>query len=207
MLGISVNDCDLILDLGAPNFEPIEGFAKLIEILIPKIPFLTRWRTFTLLGTSFPATMAEIKKSPSTILRCEWLLYKRVVTSLTKTGIRLPTFGDYGINHPDFVALDMRKLKPSASIRYTTDDGWLIIKGSNVRDNGFKQYQDHCRSVTGSHEYMGPKFSQGDKYIYNCATGAAGTGNLTTWRKVGTNHHLTKVTQDVASFFDSSGVP
>ncbi|MEI7881504.1 MAG: hypothetical protein WCI95_11585 [bacterium] len=46
---------------------------------------------------------------------------------------------------------------------------------------------------------MGPKFSQGDKYIYDCATGTAGTGNLTTWRKVGTNHHLAALNHTASS--------
>ena len=54
---------------------------------------------------------------------------------------------------------------------------------------------------------MGPEFSEGDRYISECAGGSAGTGNLTTWRKVGTNHHLEKVVRDISSLFGSSAAP
>lgn len=206
-VGVDSEDCDFILDLGAPNFEPVEGFERLIETLIRKMPYIARWRTFTLLGTSFPSTMAEIKQSPTTIRRWEWVLYKRLVGSLVRANVRLPTFGDYGVNHPDLLLLDMRLVKPSATIRYTTEDGWLIVKGPNVRDNGYEQYRDHCRTVKASASYMGARFSEADRYISECAAGSAGTGNLTTWRKVGTNHHLEKVVQDISSLFGSLAAP
>jgi len=198
--------CDLILDLGAPNFVPVDGFAKMIEALIRRLPYLSRWRTFTLVGTSFPSTMAEIKQSFEKIPRWEWILYKRLAANLSRGSIRVPAFGDYAINHPAPLSLDMRLVKPSASIRYTTDDAWLIVKGPNVRDNRFDQYRGHCQKVINSGSYMGPSFSQGDKYIDACAAGGK-TGNLTTWRNVGTNHHVEKVVRDVSSLFGSSSVP
>jgi hypothetical protein len=204
---IDVEVCDLNLDLGAPNFEPVEGFAKLVEALIRKLPYLGRWRTFTIMGTSFPSSMAEIKRSPATIPRSEWILYKRLVSSLLKANVRLPTFGDYGISHPALLSMDMRLVKPSATIRYTTDDGWFIVKGPNVRENRYEQYRDHCRTVTGSACYMGSRFSEGDRYIFECAAGSASTGNLTTWRKVGTSHHLEKVVRDISNLFGSSAAP
>lgn len=207
IVGVNVNDCDLILDLGAPNFEPVEGFTKLVGTLIRRVPYLTRWRTFTLMGTSFPSTMAGIRRGSTVIRRCEWVLYKRLVRNLLEAKVRLPTFGDYGINNPDLLSLDMRLVKPSATIRYTTDDGWLIVKGPNVRDNGYEQFREHCRTVMAFAGYLGPKFSGGDRFISECAGGVAGTGNLTTWRKVGTNHHLEKAVRDVSSLFGSSAAP
>ena len=194
-----MGDLDLVLDLGAPNFIPIEGFTRLVKRIIGRIPQLDQWRTFSIISTSFPASMAEIKESPKTLQRYEWLLYRRLIDDLGAEGLRLPTFGDYGINHPDVVDLDMRFVKPSASIRYTIDDSWFVIKGPNVRDHGFAQYRNHCRELVSSPEFMGPDFSFGDGYIAQCAAGIASTGNLTTWRQVGTNHHLQKVVADVAS--------
>lgn len=203
-IGIGAVDCDLILDLGAPNFQPIDGFAKLVEALIRRLPYMERWRTFTLLGTSIPPTMGDVRKSPAIIPRSEWILYKKLIESLRKIKVRLPTFGDYGISHPAPVLMDMRFVKPSGTIRYTRDDDWLIVKGPNVRDNGYGQFKNHCQLIVGSTGYLGAEFSEGDKYISKCAVGAAGTGNLTTWRKVGTNHHLEKVARDISSLFGSS---
>ena len=197
--GLGLDGLDLILDLGAPNFVPIDGFARAVKAVIGKIPNLNEWRTFSLISTSFPASMAEVKKSPDTIPRYEWLFYEKLVKDLGNEGMRIPTFGDYGINHPDVLDLDMRFVKPSASIRYTIDNAWFIIKGPNVRDNGFAQYRDHCRTLVASSEFLGPGFSFGDLYIDQCAAGVGSTGNLTMWRQVGTNHHLQKVVVDIAN--------
>jgi hypothetical protein len=87
----------------------------------------------------------------------------------------------------------------SASIRYTTDSDWLVVKGRNVRQYGFEQYFDLCRALVERPEYYGPAFSWGDEYIGRCAAREVGPGNATTWRKVGTNHHITVVTRAIAN--------
>jgi hypothetical protein len=201
---IRPNVCDLILDLGAPNFDPVNGFAKLVESVIRRLPYLQDWRTFTLMGTSFPATMAGIKTSPTRVPRSEWLLYRVVAGNLSEMKLRVPSFGDYCINYPRALPMDMRLLKPSASIRYTTEEDWFIVKGPNVRENQFGQYQSHCRTVMNCCDYFGPGFSSGDRYISECAKGVVSTGNLTTWRQVGTNHHLEVVAHGIANFFGAS---
>ena len=199
------DESDLVFDLGAPNFDPLEGFAKVVEALIRRLPYLRNWRTFTLLSTSFPPSMGEIKSSPISLPRSEWLLYQMIAASLSRARLRIPTFGDYSINYPNSLPLDMRLLKPSATIRYTTEKAWFIVKGPNVRDNLFEQYRTHCRTVMRSPDYSGPSFSAGDKYISDCARGTGSTGNLTTWRQVGTNHHLEVVARGIANFFGVSG--
>jgi len=191
--------CDLVLDLGAPNFEPIEGLAKLTAAIVGKLPYLSHWGSFTLMGTSFPSSMAEIGMGSTIIRRWEWTLYKRVVELLMDSGHRLPAFGDYAINYPDVPLMDMRLLKPSATIRYAIDDAWLIVKGKNVRDYKFEQYRKLCQVVMGSPHFLGAQFSVGDQYIANCAAGRGKTGSLSTWREVGTSHHLEKVVRDIAS--------
>lgn len=197
--------CDLILDLGAPNnFEPISGFARVVLALIRSLPHLKMWRTLTLLGTSFPSSMAVIRSSPATVPRNEWLLYQAVAMGLAKAKLRIPSFGDYCINHPSVLQLDLRLLKPSATIRYTTERTWFIIKGPNVRENQFEQYRTHCHTLVNSGHYSGPDFSAGDKYISECARGTGSTGNLTTWRRVGTNHHLEFVAHGIASLYEIS---
>lgn len=200
-LDVSPNECDFVLDLGAPNFEPIDGFTKLIHALLSRLPYQNSWQAITIIGTSFPETMAEVKGSPVLLPRWEWLLYKTLAAKLAKQGTRVPTFGDYGINHKDVPQVDMRLVKPSATIRYTIDDKWFIVKGPNVRDHGFEQYRSHCRTVTKSPYFRGSGFSMGDAYIQNCSLGKEKTGNLPTWRKVGTNQHLEKVVQDIANLF------
>ncbi len=202
---VNIEECDLILDLHAPNFEPVSGFAKLITNIIKNLPYLDQWRTFTILGTSFPSSMGELNSGLSIIQRYEWLLYLIICEINTAASIRIPTFGDYGISHPNVLQLDMRIIKPSATIRYTIDDAWLILKGLNVRDNGYEQYHDLCKKITTSSHFNNVDFSEGDRFIIDCANGGS-TGNLTVWRRVGTNHHLEKLVVDISSFFASSDI-
>ena len=206
-VNIKPSEVDLVLDLEAPNFVPLVGFCRVVQAIVKRLPYLSKWRTFTILGTSFPHSMGEVKGNAEKLHRYEWLLYKKLVAAFRPEKIRIPAFGDYAICHPDVPRLDMRLVKPAASIRYTIKDAWYILKGPNVRDNGFEQYRGHCQKLVASSHYSGSDFSDGDKYIFDCASGSGSTGNLSKWRAVGTNHHLAKVLQDIASFFGSSSNP
>lgn len=198
-------ETDLVLDLGAPNFVPLDGFSKMLQSVVLGLPHLDEWRTFTVIGTSFPATMGELGRGAQLVDRHEWLLYRRLIGGLSAAGRRLPTFGDYAVAHPEVLLLDMRLVKPAASIRYAVDDAWYILKGLNVRDHHYAQYRTHCRTLISSPYFAGRGFSAGDAYIDDCANGVVTTGNLTTWRWVGTNHHISKVAEDIASLSGSQG--
>jgi hypothetical protein len=203
ILKIQPNSCDCIIDLGVPNFVPLDGFSIVIQTIISKLPYLNDWRTFTLLGTSFPETMGSLKKGVEIVPRYEWQLYKKLIAGFRKAKLRLPAFSDYVISHPQVLDLDMRVVKPSATIRYTIDNDWYIVKGDNVRDYKFEQYRELSEQIRASRYYYGSAFSWGDNYIQECANGNAKTGNLSTWRQVGTNHHIEKVIRDIASFYAS----
>jgi len=191
--------CDLVIDLGAPNFQPLDGLTRLLGSLIEKVPHLNEWRSVALIGTAFPSSMAEVSLGLSEVERSEWVMYRALVPLLEGRGIRVPDFGDYVVSHPAVVHLDMRVVKPAASLRYTTRDGWLIAKGKNVRDHKFEQYRALCGAVVNSGEFAGPELSYGDTYIESCALGTASTGSLTTWRTMGTSHHISQVVKDVAN--------
>lgn len=199
-LSIPLSELDLVIDLIAPNFDPIEGLAELIKNVLTGDPIFQQTRSTTIAATSFPASMAEVTGPIQFFSRMEWLLYKRLM-SIWPAGQRKPAFADYSIATPSLPQGDMRFLKPSATVRYAVDDGWVIAKGANVRDYGFAQYRTRCASVVTSAGYLGREFSEGSLYIDDCRSGIASTGNLSTWRWVGTNHHITKVVDDLASLY------
>jgi len=198
-LSVQPEECHLVFDLEAPNFEPVDGFVKMVQSLIAKLPNLEKWRTFTICGTSFPETMGQLKVGVQILKRYEWLVYKMLIKRLAPSN-RKPAFGDYVVAHPETVRVDMRLVKPAASIRYTIDDAWYVVKGQNVRDHGTAQYVKHCASLISSGLFAGNSFSAGDEYVRNCALGKVKPGRLTTWREVGTNHHIEKTVVDIASF-------
>src|ERR1700686_2601977 len=81
----------------------------------------------------------------STVWRSEWTLWCGVTAD---RGIaRKPIFGDYAIAHPQPPEVDPRVMRASASIRYTTADVWMILKGKNLKQHGFKQFHDVSKSL------------------------------------------------------------
>lgn len=191
--------CDLVLDLAdiSNSSNPVQLIARSIFNMMPA---RERWRRVILAAASFPVDLSDVDAATTTTIpRREWQLWQslqRRRTGLPQQGI---IYSDYAIAHPVPRELDPRIMIMSASIRYTTDEDWLVIKGRNVRQYGFEQYFDLCRTLVERPEYRGPTFSWGDQYIERCAARAIGPGNATTWRKVGTNHHITVVVRAIAN--------
>jgi len=207
-LKIQLNKIHLILDMDAPNYIPLEGFAKLIKKIIYNLPYLNEWRTFSILGTSIPKTMSEIKKGVKILDRYEWIFYKRIIEDFEKENSRLPTFSDYGIYHPNILLpRDMRQINSSANIKYTINDKWFIVKGRGIKVEGgldLEQFRDLSKTIISTQYYYGSNFSFGDDYIEKCANGKTKTpGSLTRWIQVCTNHHIQKVIKDIANYYAS----
>jgi len=197
-VGTDIRSADLVLDLRALTPDEPMDVGGLVEIA-ERLPRLSRWRTFTVAATSFPRNLAGLPPSDfSLIPRGEWDLWENLVRG-SRLIDRLPTFGDYGISHPEPSEVDPRIIRPSASIRYTHDSCWLVPKARNLRDYGYDQFHEVCEALVRRTEYAGRQFSWGDNYIYDCAARRVGTGNLTTWRKVGTSHHLAFAVRQLAS--------
>lgn len=196
--GITPQMTDLLVDVRGIDAGTLERTCALVREASEAIPQLNAWRSFALAGTGFPNTLAGLPPQDiSRIARTEWALWRRLSR---QRGIRrVPIFGDYGISSPAPPDVDPRIMQPSASVRYTSDNEWVVVKGRNLKDHGYAQFHDVCRRVLRVPEYSGQDFSWGDRYIYDCANRRASRGNLTTWRKVGTSHHLTFVVDQLAN--------
>lgn len=197
-LNVGISDTDLIVDLCDQHFLPVTVFVQTLRASLQRLPMLNRWRTFTVAGSSYPKTLADIG-AISMAPRREWALYRELVRQIGHE-CRIPTFGDYVVAHPDPVELDMRLIKPFAKLRYTTTEDWYIAKGRAVRTFGFDQYRVMCDAVIRQSFFDGAAFSDGDQYIAKCAAGAETTGNLTTWVWVSSNRHITRVVADLSTF-------
>jgi hypothetical protein len=199
-VGVPITDTDLIVDLDTPNYVPLRAFVRSLGIMYEMIPTPNRWRTLTIIGSSYPESVSDLESR--FVTRYHWLAYKAFVSAL-KRDSRIPTFGDYAAAPLDPPNLDMRMIKPLAKLRYTKDDEWYIAVGSNVRTNGFGQYRAMCAELIQQSFFSGSDFSEADGYIDGCAKGKEKTGNLSTWVWVATNRHLTKVVYDLANLYAS----
>jgi T4 beta protein len=189
---------DLLLDL--EDLGADENRALLVaRYVLSMAPNPSQWRRVIVAGASFPEDLSDVgAETIATLPRREWDVWRALQRKPAKLPRKDLVYGDYAIAHPIPKEIDPRVMLMSANIRYTASN-WLVIKGRNVRHYGFDQYFELCKVLVGRAEYSGRDFSWGDRYIDDCAAGMIGPGNATTWRKVGTNHHLTLVARTLAS--------
>jgi hypothetical protein len=200
-VGVQPESVHLLFDFREIPADAVGRLALSFNSLLAIVSGIQRWQTVTLAGSSFPRDLSSMERDSSEfIIRGEWRLYRQVRSLVEdQYNVRL-VFGDFGVSHPDPPPdIDPRLMRPSASIRYTTSEAWMVLKGTNVRENGFEQFHSLSEQVMRSEEFRGRDFSWGDNYIADCATRQATTGNLTTWRRVGTNHHVAVVVEQLSS--------
>ena len=197
-MGVMMPEVDILLDMNGPNYEPYQDFGKAFSFALDHFGNTSMFRNFVLVGTAMPDSLAHVPMGSTEIVRHDWRFYQTLMQQLPPT-TRRPIFGDHTIVHPGFTATNPRMLNPSAKLIYTTSDVWAIRKGSSFRAEP-GQMQGHCERVVAdpAFEFRGHGFSQGDTYIARCAAGVEGPGNLTRWKEVGINHHITTVVAQLA---------
>ncbi len=185
-LGLAVADSDLLIDM--TYIDPDDEFdVKLLAAELEKMIGVAEWRTVTLLGTSIPAAMSEIKEGTvGTIKRHEWELWG----DLNKVGLSRPlAFGDYGIQHPKPPSGGGPSMR--RAIRYTTETETVVARAFGpMTDSTDDQYRELCVELSGRADYSGADYSWGDETISSCAKGQLPPGSQEMWRGAGAAHHL-----------------
>jgi hypothetical protein len=199
-LNLSPEKVDLLVDCQiVANSSP--DFASLCA----RIPYLHRWRTFTVASGNFPRDLTGFAVGLHKLERLDWLTWRDQVIG-TSVVPRRPSYGDYTIQHPIYVE-PPPGANPSASIRYTSDEHWLIMRGESVRNVGHKQYPALAQLLCELDEFCGANFSYGDSYIQERSLelekpgGIKKPGSVETWLRAGINHHLAFVMHQIASLF------
>ncbi len=112
---------------------------------------------------------------------------------------RRPTFGDYTIQHPIYKE-PLENCNPSASIRYTYSEHWVIMRGQGLCQKGSPgnaQYLAEAQLLCDMDEFCGKDFSGGDQYIEETSQQPKSPGTPYTWLRAGINHHITYTTRQV----------
>jgi hypothetical protein len=133
--GLSPADVDLIVDLGAVEEMVVDGVAALTTAFLADVPKQQDWRTFTVSASAFPVSMGGVDRhSHDLVERSDWLAWRDHLYAARDTLVRLPTYSDYGIQHPLGVeGFNFKLMQVSATIRYTKDEHWLLVKGESTR--------------------------------------------------------------------------
>ncbi|WP_158617123.1 beta family protein [Corallococcus exercitus] len=196
-VGASRESTDLVLDLGSVEPDDVSMLSKSIPGVLSTLHGVTAFRTLTLAAGAFPQSISHIKL-PTKVPRADWLLWQ-TLASKAESLVRLPTYGDYAIQGASPPSPDAAMHPGSPNIRYTADDHWLVVRGGAFKHHGYDQYSALAEHLMEQECYAGRTFSWGDAYIFGCAGGAETPGSPGVWRKVGTNHHITKVLKQLTS--------
>jgi hypothetical protein len=129
------------------------------------------------------------------IPRSDWNVWHEQITA--HAVLRKPSFGDYTIQHPIYREYT-QFFSPSASIRYTLNNDWLIMRGQKGKNS---QYLANAQLLSKLPEFFGEQFSYGDAFIVEKGRDLKSkkTGNATNWLMVGINHHLTCTANQIAN--------
>jgi len=197
LLQLRPESVDLIIDFKITNSSTAPIFGTLCKV----IPNIDRWRNFVVASSAFPEDLSALQKNDiHKIERTDWKSWKDQTTAMPSLP-RIPTYSDYTIQHALYLTR-RGGARYSASIRYTAEDYWLIMRGEDVfREDGpgFDQWPAQAVLLCDLPEYCTETFSEGDKYIKQMSLQRKQTGNIVTWLRAGFNHHMTFVVRQLAS--------
>jgi len=203
--GLSREETDLIVDLGAVDDLITPGVRALAGAFLSSVPDASAWRTLTVSACAFPLSMGGVgRHSHALVERADWLAWRDGLHYRRHDLPRLPTFSDCAIQHPTGVEdFDPRYMSVSASIRYTLDEAWLLIKGeSSRRARTTVQFPRLATQLVYGHlrdHFAGESHCAGCASIKEAANGTPGLGSAEVWRRLGTIHHITRVVEDLAA--------
>lgn len=208
-LGIAPKDIDLILDFGAilPGTDQLTFLSAHAALTL--LPTPHSWRTVTFAASVFPIDLSLITTVPGDALipRTEWIVWQRIATAGNGLA-RIPSFGDYAISHPELREMTTENPTIPISVRYTTPEAFLVRKEGTMRKLKGAGFLRLAQWLIAHPEYYGASYSVGDALVDEIAGDRTKGkyGNVETWRKIGTSHHLAVVADDMRSL-DPTATP
>lgn len=193
-LGTSPAATDLLIDYGV--FDP---GAPEIAKLLSNLPHMEDWRSLIVARGAFPKDLQGFELGARRIPRSDWTSW---VSGMHGSGrLRWPSFSDYTIQYGQYVE-PPDNANPSASIRYTLAEQWLIMRGEGIKNEGGPggaQWNAHATLLVEGEDFYGPDFSDGDEYISKMSRDQKTHGNPMTWIRAGLNHHMSVVSRQIAA--------
>lgn len=186
-------DIDLVITAGhIPEYDP-EQFTDFVAAAITQgLQGADAWRSVTLASSAAPKDVSNLTHGRNLVPRLDWHLWQSLYQQV---GFRLD-YGDYGIGHPDLTEPPgVAMAGATASVRYTIDDHWVVLKGRRTGGPTGQamgvQYRHHALALTREGQFNGLKNCWADDQIVRIAKHQApGAGNRTTWVSIGVNRHL-----------------
>jgi hypothetical protein len=188
---------DLVLDLEG-NARPGRRYFELAAIL-RSLPAMNAWRSLAVVGTGYPPPRQRLGRGITEARRFELLEYARLRESLA--GFRIPDFGDYAVTHPWAYTAPPYVHEVTATLRYTTEDSWLIARGGLYSTEGgglgsaavppiAKELSQHPKFGFSQHCRM-------EEWVAEVAYVGSGGGRPVDWHELATLHHVLTVCEQL----------
>jgi hypothetical protein len=188
--GGSPNETDLIIDLGFIGTTTVHDCVDLVEPLLLELRAGRSWRTVTILGGAFPASIGKLEPNIlHRLARSEYLVWEQVCRRLEAAGFAKPIYGDYATV---YAVPPTGGTTPMPNLRYTEDRDWVVYR--REEDPAMPVI---CDVMTREKWFRGSAFSRGDEWMQRVAEGRETPGNPETWIRTGLQHHLAFVLHQV----------
>ncbi len=194
-LNISTNNTILLVDIGQVTKEDYNDKAAIAGFAIEKLTTpVNEWSAVVVSSGSFPKDLTDfaVSDKPHKLRRYEKDVFQELITSPALTKIK---YGDYGTKNAIY---EEANFAGSISVKYTTDDNYVIYRGKLSGDHihGHGQYITHAKSLVRSTDYSGSAFSWGDSKIDEISRQDVNAekknpGSPQTWVEYSQNHHVT----------------
>lgn len=189
----------ILLDGGPLAIHDVDEFAELLAGQIARLIAPNTWMRVFWSATSFPEQPKLKAGMDGSFPRLDWLLYCALMGHVGELPVA-PMFSDYALEYPSAYA--PFNGAPSAHLRYSSVDEYLIFKGPSVRrEQGYKAIFEVAERLVSSPAFAGTDYSLGDSFIRRLATGAGKTGHASMWRWSATDHHFRLVIEQLSGMF------
>ena len=199
---LSPAQVDLIVDFGIVGKDELD-----LAWMCSRVPWIQDWRTYSCIGGSFPKNLIGLSVGEHEFPRWEWRAYRNQITDGVALP-RIPIFGDYATQYAEYCE-PVPGARPSASIRYTAEDNFIVVKGQALHlGTRHLQYPANAMSLCSRPEFRTIATCAGDDYIEDKAnrmleieqTGK-GTGIPKTWLQASLNRHWTATGTQISELF------
>lgn len=191
---------DLILDIGAVA-DAAEASKRAIAAL-DLLGALVPWRTVVLTSGAFPRLYDSPGAESFSYVapRHDRQLYG-AVRAARPAFPRALVYGDYSTEHAFSANIPHVRAPgpPWGLMRYTAPDGFLIGRAPTRGNDRVDRVRATARWITESEAFRGAEYSDGERWLSECARGAGskGSGNAETWIRVGHVQHMSFVVRQL----------
>jgi hypothetical protein len=198
MLGVAPSSAHIVVDLkDIPSAVTHEQVREAIGLA-------DSFASVVVIAGVFPRDLTDYQPGITPEARREWHIWWSEHLA-TPAGKRMLSYGDYTTQCARYEPPP--EVPGSVSLRYTTDDAILVLRGRQSNGNsglGHEQMHGHCRLLINRPDYDGAAFSEGDHRVFCWTSPVNGTGNAMQWRAAAIVHHITHVVAQLQDPLGSS---